>query len=124
MTIQEAIDRVDLLKPNHQSETHKVAWLAELDGLIHRELVMSHAHTREQETFVPYTMDTDRDTVLLAPFPYDEIYTYYLSAKVDLQNMEIGMYNNDKTLFNNAYDTLSDHWTRTHMPIGRREFRI
>lgn len=124
MTIQQAIDRVDLLHPNKQSATHKVAWLSELDGLIHRELIMTHAHTEEQETYEGYTMDTDPDTVLLAPFPYDEIYTHYLTSQVDLQNAEIGKYNNDRTLFNNAYDTLSDYWTRTHKPISRREIRI
>ena len=35
MTIATAIDRVDTLKPNHQSREMKIAWLSELDGLIH-----------------------------------------------------------------------------------------
>lgn len=125
MTIQEAIDRVDMLKPNKQPEEFKIKWLSELDGLIHREIILKHAHSGRMRHFDGYDEDTNPGQVLLAPYPYDEIYTWWLMSKVDLQNQEIDKYNNDRTLFNNAYDTLSDWWTRNHMPITTvREIRI
>lgn len=207
MTIQEAIDRVDLLRPNATERSHKIKWLSELDGLITREILSQHApeiwrlevtggesadweetkeliperviagldprliitgnsttytihlNGRKQTTAVPavkayaraeeafrygyaedgdftisavddadftgYTDDTAQDTELLAPYPYDEIYVHYINRQIDLQNQELDKYNNDTSLFNNAYDTLGDFWTRTHMPKQRsRELRI
>lgn len=174
MTIQKALDRVDLLKPNKQPKAMKIAWLSELDGLIWKEIVSQHRlgnggrpvnkteivasvypayrdqvwepgtteaemaeawyaeHpyiSRDEDTgemvYTGYDEDTDPGTELIAPFPYDEIYGYYLMAQVDLQNQEITKYNNDKALFNHAYDMLSDYWTRTHMPKQRvRELRL
>ena len=84
---------------------------------------------RDEETgldvYRGYDVDTDPETVLIAPFPYDEIYGYYLMTQVDLQNQEIAKYNNDKALFNHAYDMLSDYWTRNYMPRqNNRELRL
>lgn len=153
MTIQEALDRIDLMRPNMVEKTVKIAALSELDGLIFREIILNHEDGRprpmtpmeeiiwlspEKRTYgsgnppVPppepqfpgYTMETDPGTELLVKFPYDEIYTWWLASKVDWANQEMDKYNNDRTLFNSAYDTYSDWYTRTHMPRQRsREFR-
>ncbi len=62
---------------------------------------------------------------MLVPDIYASLYIYWVMSKIDLENMENDKYNNDRTLFNSAYDTFSDYWTRTHMPIQRtRELRI
>lgn len=125
MTIQAALDRIDEMKPNKQSVELKIGWLSELDGLIHREIILKHEHTEQQETFDGYDMTTDPATELIAPYPYDDIYPEYLAVKIDLQNNELGKYNTDKTMFNNAYDMLSDWWTRNHMPISKlSHFRL
>lgn len=42
MTIQEALDRADLLRPNNQSIDFKLRWLSELDGLLCREILSVH----------------------------------------------------------------------------------
>ena len=128
MTIQEALDRVDIIRPNGLKKINKIAALSELDGLIRKEIIDRHYQTRDEEVPGPYegyTEETDPATELLAPFPYDEIYTYWLCCKVDYQNLEMDKYNNDRLMFNNAFDTLSDYWTRTHLPIQlNRELRI
>lgn len=63
--------------------------------------------------------------MLLVPFPYTDMYLFYLSAQIDLGNAEIAKYNNNKQLFNNAYLTFSDYYTRTHMPLTAcREFKL
>lgn len=155
MTIQEAINRVDALRPNAQKREWKIRWLSELDGLIYHEIILTHErahagpklsrwdiitryppeerealmdqlHAQEDtEKFTGYNNDTPQDTVLLAPYPYDEIYQHYLNRQIDLQNLEMDKYNNDTALFNNAYETFSNWYTRTHMPIQRqREMRI
>ena len=127
MTIQEALDRVDLIRPNGMKKEFKIAALAELDGIIYRELVTKHRRNPGESIgiYEGYTDETEPGTILLAPFPYDELYTYWLCCKVDYQNLEMDKYNNDRTMFNNAYEQLSDYWTRTRMPLQRnRELRI
>lgn len=202
MTLQEALDRADMLRPNNQDKDLKIRWLSELDGLICREILSIHVQDEytiniedggtasqedwarmvdmsappfnagkdprfvingndttyiiprngrtisvpapvyeavinsaeifktggkeiagrtytpvDQDAFMGYDHDTDPSTELVAEFPYDDIYTFYLCSKIDLQNLEIDKYNNDKELFNNAYTLFSDYWTRTHRPI-------
>lgn len=119
MTIQEALDHADELRPNMMTRELKIKHLSILDGMIHHEIRMKHEHTEEEEACPEYNGDTDPSTVLLVPAPYDEeLYTSWLISKVDLQNMEIDKYNNDRALFENAYETMSDWWTRTHMPLS------
>lgn len=43
MKIQEALDRIDLMKPNAVSTGQKIMWLSELDGLIWEEVITTHA---------------------------------------------------------------------------------
>lgn len=119
MNLQTALDRVDVHRPNHVNETQKIAWLNELDGQINTELVRTHCTRPGQFCFKGYDDTTDGDTVLLAPFPYDELYFYYLCAQVDNVNQEIEKYNNDRELFNNAYKLLSDWMNRTFRPVQR-----
>ena len=119
MTIQTALDRADEMKPNMMTRSLKVAALSELDGLIHREIILKHEHDPEQEEFTGYDDDTDTGTVLLAPWPYDEMYGYWLMARIDEQNLEYDKYQNDRAEFNARYEMFHDWWRREHMPICR-----
>lgn len=125
MNIQSAIDRADEMKPNMMSRKLKIAALSELDGLIHREIILKHEHAEEQETFTGYDESTDPGTELIAPWPYDEMYAYWLMSRIDDQNLEYDKYENDRLKFNTAYDMFHDWWRRNHMPLSRnRELRI
>ena len=125
MTLQEALDQVDELKPNMMSRKLKVKYLTEIEQLIHQEIVMTHEHTEEQETLPAYSEDSDDGTVLIVPDPYSMVYVYWLMSKIDIQNQEDTRYNIDRAHFENAYDTMSDWWTRRHMPVQKtREFRL
>ena len=42
MTIIEAINRVDSVKPNTYSQQDKVHWLSNLDGVVKREIIDTH----------------------------------------------------------------------------------
>lgn len=119
MNIQTALDRADMMKPNMMERALKVAALSELDGLIHREIILKHEHEASMDTFDGYTEDTDSGTELLAPWPYDEMYGYWLMCKIDEQNLEYDKYQNDRTEFNNRYEMFHDWWRREHMPIQR-----
>ena len=125
MTIQAALDMADQLKPNMMLESIKIRFISEIEGKIHKEILMKHEHDDEDETCPTYDSDTSRDTELLVPAPYDMVYVYWLLAQIDHMNMEMDKYNNDRALFENAYREFNDYWTREHMPVTRnREIRI
>lgn len=126
MTIQEAIDRVDELKPNMMSVRLKIEFLTEIEQMIHDEIILKHAHTAAQEAKPEYSEDTDLMTELQVPDPYGrDVYTYWLMSRIDDQNQEDGRYNIDRAKFEHAYSTMADWWTREHMPVQRnRELRI
>lgn len=125
MTIYEAIDNLDEKKPNMMSNRLKIAALSRLDGLIFEEIIKKHAGREEYENFTGYTEATDPGTELLAPWPYDEMYVYWLMAEVDQQTMETDKYNNDMIMFNQKYEMFHDFWRRNHMPLSNiRQLRI
>lgn len=120
MTVQEAIDRIDLLKPNMYPPERKVAWLSEVDKMAWYEIYLTHVGLPPESTFDGYDQDTDPQTRLLIPEPYTDVYQHYMAMMMDLANAESEKYMQDKTLFNAAYQTFGDFWRRTHMPIIRQ----
>ena len=70
------------------------------------------------ETITPakpeYTAQTAVSTKLLVESPYDELYPFYLAAKIDLVNQEFDLYANNQQLYNNAYQTYADYVHRTY----------
>ena len=71
---------------------------------------------------MPEYGDGDEGKDLLVPAPYDILYMYWLMSKIDLLNQEIDKYNNDRALFENAFEEMSDWWTREHMPLTAMPF--
>ena len=125
MTIQQAMDKADAMKPNMMLETVKIGFLSEIEGKIHEEIIMTHEHTAEEETCPVYDENTDTSTEMLVPAPYDMVYVYWLMAQIDHLNQEMDKYNNDRGLFEDAWGNFADYWNRKKMPIQRnREFRI
>ena len=119
MTIQEAIDLADQLKPNMMITPVKIRFLNEIEGKIHEEIILQHEHTEAEGEKPEYTTDTDPGTDLIVPAPYDMVYVYWLIAQIDHMNMEMDKYNNDRLLFEDAYGNFNDYWTRTRMPIPK-----
>ena len=120
MTIDQAIHTVDELKPNQIERARKIDWLSQLDRKIYRELICTHERKCPGEAprcFHGYTQDTDPDTVLLAPPPYDEMYRYYLEMHIDLVNLEYEKYNNSAVLHAAAWRDFASMWMREHKPL-------
>ena len=116
MTIEEAIKTVDDFKPNQYEHETKVKWLSNLDGMIFRELICTHAghHGR---CFDGYD-GAPPNRELLVPFPYaDDVYNYWLQAQIDKENGEMTKYNQSVALYNNAYRQYASWYNRTHMPL-------
>lgn len=122
MTIQEALEKVDKLKPNQFEEAEKIRWLSDLDARVKAEIIDNHEGA-DKIAFNGYDEKTNRDTVLLVPEPYSELYLLYLAAQIDFYNAEYTRYNNSMVMFNTMYDDFAVYYNRTHMPIQRAKIR-
>lgn len=126
MDIGTIIKIVDNLKPNAYPDIAKIQWLSKLDGQIAKEILATHEDnpliTEENPTgaFEGYVSDTPLDTKLLIPYPYDEdVYCFYLQAKIDQENSEINKYNQSISLYNAAISSFQNMWNREHRPIKK-----
>lgn len=119
MTINEAIYRIDSIKPNGYSMPEKVKWLSTLDGIIKESIIDTH-EGYENVTFKGYDENSSLSTELLVPAPYDDIYLRWLEAQIDYANNEYDKYNNSITLYNTAYSNYERYYNRTHMPLGKK----
>ena len=87
MTIIEAINYIDSIKPNNYSQNDKILWLSRLDGKVKEEIINTH-ESSEGVTFSGYDANTPHETELLVPHPYDELYPMWLEAQIDYANSE------------------------------------
>lgn len=118
MTISEAINRIDNVKPNSYSQSEKIKWLSTLDGIVKKEIIDVHEGYEGVE-FNGYTDDTVLTTELLIPAPYDEVYLFWLESKIDYWNGEIGKYNNSISMYNEAFSIFEKYYNREHMPLRK-----
>lgn len=123
MTIMEALHRIDSIKPNTYSQSEKINWLSTVDGIVNTEIIGNH-NSAEGIVFNGYTEDSDLNTTLLVPSPYDEIYLFWLESKIDYWNGEIGKYNNSISMYNEAYSTFAKYYNRTNEPRSRNRFKF
>lgn len=120
MTIIDAINEIDALKPNTISYSDKVRWLSQLDGRIKAEIIDTHK-SEEPAAFKAYNDTTPESTELLVSSPYDIIYIHYLDAQIDYTNGETKRYNNSSSLYNNAYRDYQNYYNRTHLPKSLKQ---
>lgn len=118
MTIIEAINRIDILKPNTYTQDTKMYWLSRLDGIVFKKIIKTHEGAENKE-FKGYTEETALDTALLVPAPYDDIYLKWLEAQIDYANGEYDKYNNIIVAYNDAYTEFERYYNRTHMPLSK-----
>ena len=115
MTLLEAVNKIDTVKPNSYTQPEKIKWLSNLDGIIKSEIIDTH-EGGENVVFDGYDDDTDPDIDLLVPSPYDDIYIRWLEARIDYANGEYNKYNNSATAYNAAFEAYSNYYNMHHMP--------
>ena len=119
MTIFDAINRINAIKPNSYTQLEKINALSTLDGVIKESIIDTHEGS-EDVVFGGYTEETSLTTELLVPAPYDVIYLYWLEATIDYWNGETKKYNNSIEVYNTAYSEFERYYNRTHMPKGNK----
>ena len=112
-TIRTIIDRVNENKPNVLSQATLVAWLAELDGKIAMDIFLMDMVELPQFQYDP---EADLDRELLVKFPHDDIYYYWLCAKIDAENGEYNKYQNTMQLYNASYSNFVQWFLTVYEP--------
>lgn len=113
MTIREAIDRADRMRPNAHEWKDKVAWLTAVERLV------ADFMNRHENTNIPkpvYREDTDENTELLLDFEDAEIYTQWLMMKYELHNGDFDAYNNMAMAYNDTMRAWEAEYRRVHRP--------
>lgn len=115
MTIQQAIDLVDDLKPNQIEKVRKIEWLSNLDEWIWREIMCRREKRPDTpDAFTPYTLETDGDTELLIQPPFDDTYRFWLETQIDLVNEDFDLYLNSNVMCQAALGRFTRYWYRNH----------
>lgn len=115
MTLKEAVDIFDSRCENDFSLTEKIKWISNLDGLIKTNIIDTHEGGNNID-FLPYSIDSDKNTKLLVPEPFAEIYIFYMLCQAYLSRSEFAFYENAASLYNNAYYYFATYYNRTHLP--------
>ena len=119
MTIREAISQVDANVGNTCTQKEKIGWLSTLDLRVKLLIIDTHEGA-EEVIFHGYEENTDPDTVLLVPAPFDEIYLRHLEAQIYYRNQEEDRCNNATDAFNAVWTDFRNYYNRQHMPLGTR----
>jgi len=117
MTIREVIERTDELQYNTYSNAEKIAWLSQLDWDVKRNVIDLNEGNRYCN-FCGYNQETDIETTLLIPPPYDQMYLHWLEAQIHYYNGESERYNVAMILVNNLMDNYAAYYKRTHRPLS------
>lgn len=120
MTMKDAIEWADSLRPNDFTQAQKQAWLNDLDGQIFREVILPRTEPCIED-FTPHRELTD---TLLVSFPDTGLYPLYLVMCFDLHNGETGKYANSAAAFETAYRSFACHYYCTHGSVLKRGLRF
>lgn len=123
MTIIEAVNQIDNLKRNTFSQKQKIIWLSRLESMVKRLVIDTH-EGGEDVSFDGFTENTDLQTVLIMPEPFDEAYVFWLEAQIHYANEDIDMYNSAIMMFNTSFEGYKAYYKQNHRPKGAGRFRF
>ena len=115
MTVQEIIDKVNILRRNNPFTIKDVMrWLNQCEARIQRECLLM------PKVVAVYDVNNDADEVLIAEPPYDELYIYYICAKIDEALGEEERYNNTITRYNDVHKDYQRYLVKTYDPAHNK----
>lgn len=122
MTIIEAINEVNNLKPNDYGNEDKIKWLYRLDQQIKQEICDTHRYNEgETEPTLENYDSQHTNTVLLVPAPYDELYIHFLAAQIDYYNREYDGFNATNAMYTAVLGSFRNRYNATHRPLFDRK---
>lgn len=119
MTIRNVIDQVNTSLGNIYSQKEKIGWLSQLDQRVKMLIIDTH-EGGDKIPFTGYDENTNLDTVLLVPSPFDDIYLRWLEAQIHYRNQEEDRCNNATDAYNVLWAEYRNYYNRQHMPLGTK----
>lgn len=118
MKICDVIDEVKRVKRGYDIDDNVIIrGINTVEAMVFNEIVKGRVGEEKYKEFSSYDYDTSRDTQLLIPEPYSNMYEYYCLAQVDAEFDETDRYENDMTRFNQSYKDYAIFYTREHSQI-------
>ena len=117
MLVSGAINAANELRAgNRIAESTKRRWLLSLDKRIYEEIILVHEGSENVSEPDDYT---SKDSTLLLPDTYSDVYVWYLVSQIDLALAETERYYNSSGRFNSLYSAFERRYTREHMPLQK-----
>lgn len=111
MTVLQACERLQALRPGEMTEADVRRHLQQLDGLAVCDIFCRYEGGRID---LPIYNEQNKQSVLLIPQPYEGVYERYLIAQLEAESGDTVRYNNAYSRFRALYDDFAAHHNRTH----------
>ena len=117
MTVNEAIERVNMLKDNGYDDSVIKGFIEDCDKRIYKEVINTH---KNNGSIKPYEerYPLSGEDELLADDAYTQFYIFYAICQIDVFNGEYDRYTNNMILYNSHLSDFKAYYNWTHMPIG------
>ncbi len=116
MTVSGLIERTDALFPNVFPFPMKARWLYGLDKAICTEFLSRYGETPD----IPEGEMHSPCRELILDEEFSDVYTNYLTMKMELHSGNITGYVNAASLYNGAYLSFMNYFNRTHRIQGAK----
>lgn len=124
MTIEQVIDNVKRLKQDYAVSDEQI--ISDINK-VEMYIILNVAANRDggneiAKAFGNYNLQTDRETKLLVPAPYDGIYEAFCASQIDLQYEDSERYVNDSIVYKDLLSDFTAYWYRTHRQSRNNKF--
>ncbi len=113
MTLREAIEFVDDIKPNSFSLETKIKWVSVLEGRMALEIFLMAPVEVGAFDYTEKCLDHE----LLVYPPFDDVYTAWLCACIDRANGEDNKYQNSMAIYNAKYSDFLRWFCQRYDPV-------
>ena len=118
MNLIKVLDMANKTRPNAAHDDIKVKLLfQQLEGDVAEMFEMDPP---EYE----YDPSDPVDIELLMPYPFDDIYLWFLCAQIDLMNEETALYADDMAMFNSAWARAQAWFRRNNRAVRKNNWRV
>lgn len=116
-TIAEIIEMTDMLKEDNRfTQELKIKWISDLDMMIADEIIRKTEGGKNFQ-FAGYDKKTSKNTELIVPAPFSDMYIHWLHSKMDLFNQDYERYNSSVAAFYTVYQNFASFYNREHKPL-------
>ena len=115
MIIAKVIENVKRKKEGYDiSDAQIIESISRIEGEIVEDVMKGREGEEAADGFAGYDADTDRNTELIAPAPYDRIYEEFAAAQIDMLYEDAQRYEMSAGAFNETLRELRRTWWRDH----------